>query len=156
MPEQKRRFRRKRQAHDGTPFGRHRAIIGGKRILVNPGDTVHCYTWELGPNWAESYDALDPEVIVPPNTYLRMKPKGGGWYDVVNTETGRAINTRSLRHAEAVELIPADHILPPEIGDGDVPSTGPGAPDTDDGEAFDDGENEDFCAKATTGERYDA
>lgn len=48
----------------------------------------------------------EPEDLGPPMTSdLKLHPRGGGWFDVVNAETDKALNTRGLRLTEAEDLI---------------------------------------------------
>jgi hypothetical protein len=44
------------------------------------------------------------EVVVPQNGY-EIIPKSGGWFDVVNSQTRKAVNEKSLREEEAKKLL---------------------------------------------------
>lgn len=88
--------------------GIHSAIINGTRVTLRPGDEVECDKHALG-DFLYKFDVLDsgPEADAPDieTKHLQLQAKGGGWFDVINERSGRAINDRPLRKKDALELL---------------------------------------------------
>jgi len=86
--------------------GTHYHLHGGKRIVINRGDTIECSAAELG-NFLRDYEliegSLEPEPLQATRP-LRLVHKGHGKYDVVNDATNMAINDKPLTRAEAEAL----------------------------------------------------
>lgn len=92
---------------------RWRKTGGGSMTLstgreVQSGEVFRASEHEIPGGAFDLVERVDPEPSPepeePPKTNLEVRPKGGGWYDVVNRETGEAINKKSLRHDEAAAL----------------------------------------------------
>ena len=109
-----RRFRMRQGVGKDMRRGPGKAIIDGEtveyppgqRFTIKPGDVVFADRLEDLGAGKDKYDAVDPELPSPPITSgLRVVPRGaGGWYDVINSETGEPINDTALRLEEASEL----------------------------------------------------
>lgn len=93
-----------------TP-GKHRMMLGGRHILVRPGDEIECETGELG-NWEHLFQRVDAEPpaiksaksTADPNM-LSVRHTGGVWYEILNRETGRPIHDKKIRRKEAEEIL---------------------------------------------------
>jgi hypothetical protein len=61
--------------------------------------------------FADQWEALELQEEPPPgepaSTSLEIRRRGGGWFDVVNTETGKFLNDKPLRQADALDLVEA-------------------------------------------------
>lgn len=55
-------------------------------------------------NGEDSPDSAPDEETVPDGDYL-IQPKGVGWFEIVNTASGKVINEKSLRKADAEKLL---------------------------------------------------
>jgi hypothetical protein len=53
----------------------------------------------------EVEEIIEEEAESPPQIGLDLRDRGGGWFDVVNLATGKAINDKSLRRADAEMLL---------------------------------------------------
>lgn len=95
---------------------RWRKIGGGSMRLrrgkiVKPNEVFRADPDELPAGCEHLLVALDdiPEEEAPKPTSTKprfeLQSKGGGWYDVVNTVSGKTVNDKSLRATEAKELI---------------------------------------------------
>ena len=87
-------------------YGKHYYIDPktGEKSIIRPGGMVTCSKEYLG-GAIDKFDALDPPEPPPqPTTGLRLKERGGGWWDVVNPANGKTINDEALRFPEASAL----------------------------------------------------
>lgn len=95
---------------------RYRKIGGGTFRLRNgriikPNQVFTAEPHEIPQAFKDTLIALDPEPEEEGPKPASNKPrfevtfKGGGWYDVVNTESGKAANSKSLRAEEAQRLL---------------------------------------------------
>lgn len=91
-----------------------RKVGGGSLTLrngrtVQPNETFCANDNEIPEAFRDVIERVDSkpsaEPEEPPQANLEVQHKGGGWYDLVNIETGKAINTTSLRHDEASRLV---------------------------------------------------
>lgn len=97
---------------------RWRKVGGGVMTLttgrdVHSGEVFRASEQEIPVGAVDLVERLDPKQAKEENeplatNHLEMRHKGAGWYDVINTETGEAINTKNLRHDEAEELVQQD------------------------------------------------
>lgn len=125
------RFRMKRKIGDDL-VGKHRMMIDGKLRVVRPGDIIECEKSRLA-GVLDKFEQLDPETEtsdLKPNAGLKAVKRPGGnftGYDVINTATGKAINSEPLKKAEAQALVEQG------IGDGgDGDDSSGGDSDSDD------------------------
>lgn len=83
-------------------FGKHRFVDG---TISRPGFV----TDDLPKSpCADKFEQLDPNPPAPqPSVGLRVHPRGGGWFDVINDTTGDAVNDRPMRFDAASELASA-------------------------------------------------
>jgi hypothetical protein len=111
------KYRMKKEINGYIP-GSHRICQPGKNdIIVNAGEEVECDA-ELLKNVMHKFDIVDPfEAEKPKGTTLIIvkRPKTEGFYDVLNVETGKAINTKALRKAQAEDLAGRKYIEPLDI-----------------------------------------
>ncbi|MHC5035411.1 MAG: hypothetical protein ACYTFZ_10280 [Planctomycetota bacterium] len=84
----------------------------GRRVL--PGDTVTCEPEELGAALGKFERLGPPPKPEMPRTGLKPVHIAGGWYDVVNPETGEPVNDQRLRKAEAHALAGIESESEPE------------------------------------------
>lgn len=84
------------------------------RRKYNPGDRIEtdkplhelfANKFELLSNLSEEGVPITPELAPEPVINYEIRETARGWFDVVNSETGNAINARKLRDAEAKELL---------------------------------------------------
>lgn len=74
---------------------------------IKPGDIVECAESELH-GVLDKFDILEADP--PPNKtpkvelLIQLRPNTSSWFDVINPATGKAINTKALKKAEAEEL----------------------------------------------------
>ena len=77
---------------------------------VKSGETFRVYEQEIPEQFKDLLqkvrdgDEEKQEKEPEPKRNLRIESVGGGWYNVVNEETGTAINDKGLREQEAKEL----------------------------------------------------
>lgn len=79
-------------------------LRGGK--VVRSGETFRAHERDIPQAFRDVVQRVDPkppheEEAAPPQTNLEIRHKGGGWYDLVNKQTGEAVNSVSMRHDEA-------------------------------------------------------
>ena len=83
---------------------------------VNPGNIVECSADELR-SVIDKFDVLeaDPQPSSKPKVELliQLRPNTTSWFDVINSVTGKPVNTKSLKKAEAEEL--AGHPYEPPL-----------------------------------------
>jgi len=82
-------------------------LRGGK--VIQSGQIFRAAEDEIPQAFGDLVEQLDPkpsreEEAAPPQTNLEIRHKGGGWYDLINTQTDQAINTTSMRQDEAKQL----------------------------------------------------
>lgn len=92
-------------------------VHNGERYA--PGDTFEAEPAGVE-NFGDKLERLDTESapnLQPkdPGAALLLRPRGAGWFDVVNPATGQPINERGLRKAEAEQLAEAG--IPPTEAD---------------------------------------
>lgn len=84
--------------------------------IIKPGQTFSAYPSEIPEAFRDQIRPVDKEkaevfkdagVAEVFEPKFEKKSKGGGWYDVVNTETGKVMNEASIREEQADELIKA-------------------------------------------------
>lgn len=81
---------------------RHR---DGHRELLVAGGRVECDPEELG-GALNKFVRLDPELPRElPKEGLKIIHRGGGWFDVINSATGKRLNDEALRKGDAYGLI---------------------------------------------------
>ena len=77
-------------------------MSNGRNIIS--GDIVECAAADLG-GAIDKFDILEPDPApdARPKVALeiRLRPNSTSWYDVVNPTTGKALNTKALKKAEA-------------------------------------------------------
>ena len=92
---------------------RWRKTGGGVMVLsngrdVHSGQVFRASEHEIPGGAFDLVERIDPEPSPeseePPKNNLKVVHKGGGWYDVVNTETDQPINSTSMRQDEAKQL----------------------------------------------------
>lgn len=97
-------------------------IIDGRRVDLAPGATVRCYPEEIPQGFINQFsligiererlEASTTEEILEEeenknviSDRFELMHKGGGYYDVVNKETGKPVNDTGLRKEDAKLLI---------------------------------------------------
>lgn len=90
--------------------GKAYIMVGGELRRFGPGDIFDGAREELGAS-LDQWEQLDPDPEPPPppqplrGLVARVRGfRGRGEWDVINPETGRAINDRPLTKAEATDL----------------------------------------------------
>jgi len=75
---------------------------------IRRGETFKAYPGEIPDGFKDIVQPLeeipDPDKIVA-GFHFEVRHKGGGWYDVINTISGKTVNNESLRVEKARELI---------------------------------------------------
>jgi hypothetical protein len=89
--------------------------IGGGTLYHNgkaigPGSVFRAYPHEIPENFRDSIvplDALPDDTVKVQKPAYQVVPKPGapGWYNVVDAETGKVLNEKSLRPKQAQELL---------------------------------------------------
>jgi len=79
-------------------------LRGGK--VIQSGQIFRAAEDDIPQAFGDLVERLDPklsreEEAAPPQTNLEIRHKGGGWYDLINTQTSQAINSTSMRQDEA-------------------------------------------------------
>jgi hypothetical protein len=124
------KFRMKKE-HDGYIPGPHVIRTPGKPdIELKAGDEIDCDP-ELLKNVMHKFEAVDPfEEEKPQATnFLIVKREGAaGYFDVVNAESGKAINMKALRKAQAEELAGREYVEPRDDSTADDPPDGQDGP----------------------------
>lgn len=120
--------------------GRHILRNGAKRLDVYPGQIVDTKDWPVPEGMKAHFLALDPEpapASPPKSALLQIKQRPDHrTFDVLHPVTGKPINSRPLKKAEAEVLAkewkdpePAPKTTPAPEGDGDAEKKDP--PTTD-------------------------
>jgi len=88
--------------------GAHSRIENGKRISYQKGDVIEAIADELKP-FMDKFELVGPPDPPPkmanPSKSLKAIHKGGGRWNVINTESGKKINQNLLSRDEAQALI---------------------------------------------------
>lgn len=89
--------------------------VGGGTLYFNGktigyGNVFMAYPHEIPENFRDTIiplDALPDDTVIVEKPAYEVKPKPGapGWYNVVDTETGKVLNEKSLRPKQAQELL---------------------------------------------------
>lgn len=84
--------------------------MGFKGRDIKSGETFRAYKQEIPERFMDLLqlvrdgDKQMQEKEPEPKQNLRIESVGGGWYNVVNAETGNPVNDKKLRKQEAEEL----------------------------------------------------
>lgn len=91
--------------------------LNGKERPIKAGEILECEEWQIR-NVLNRFDVVEPSPPPPePNVGLKVHHRGGPWYDVVNEATGKPINTKPLRKAQAQEIVDDAPIMEMETGE---------------------------------------
>jgi len=85
-----------------------KALAPGSQIELKPGDIIECPQSLVEP-FAWKFETLDGPAAVdtkPKKTLIIIKRPGAGppWYDVIEPDTQKQINTKALKKEEAEDL----------------------------------------------------
>jgi len=98
-------------------FGVHsHKMADGTVVRTKAGDRIEFKSVKDLHGAKDKFRALEGPEVSSPNDYgtgLELRTRGKGWYDVVNLETGLAINDKPLRQADAVELASGEDVTRP-------------------------------------------
>lgn len=121
---------------DGYKPGDHILRIPGKPVqTVKAGDIIECDAEDLK-GVMHKFELVGLEIDDTPNLSTPLKAiqrDGSPWWDVVNTVTGKPINTKGLKKEIALEMVDEDKASHPgNYLDLKTPETNSPAPGEDD------------------------
>lgn len=79
--------------------------------IVKPNEIFLAHPDEIPKGFRDTVIALEdlteeaPPMPTSNKPRFELRSKSGGWYDAINTESGKPVNDKSLRASEAKELI---------------------------------------------------
>jgi hypothetical protein len=85
--------------------GKHYVIGRGAPLL--PGDEITCDPDDIEAFKDKFEVVVDPGPKPQPTEGLRVEHRGGGWFDVVNSLTGKTINSAPMRKVDAEQVVNA-------------------------------------------------
>ena len=91
--------------------GTHTQRIGGKIKTIKQDEVFKAREWEIPKSFRDVLVCLDEDPVDEEFGTPEVKPTFGiqerskGWFDIVNTVTGQAINDKALREEEAKEIL---------------------------------------------------
>ena len=81
--------------------GKHYVL--GRGLPLLPGEEITCDEGDIAA-FMDKFEVVTAQDHPEPTEGLRIEHRGGGWFDVVNSATGRAINSAPMRRDDADSL----------------------------------------------------
>jgi len=102
--------------HQGDKRPKWRKLTNGIHYhpdgqVVKKGEILYAQEWELSKVIKAKFQALDAIPSTDFGKVLSVKSRGGGWYDVINSNTLQKLNSKPLRREAAESFLPEGQTL---------------------------------------------